>query len=591
MKEVFDKYKEKVLNELQPTNELNSVKSKMTFVSEVKKAKVNVIKKHKWLVLTLSCVLTCLIAVISTVAIIAYKNTPVYEGMEIVNNATKLSKMHKHTDYIEDEMEAEEGIDIATTENIEYYAEKGSRIIIAIHISNPKKYEILSLTINDYKYQSYEFLEEFSTSDVLYVRTDVGDVSGVKEYYINEIKYIDGTDIKNARFEGNRSIKVGVTYENIPSITVASKLITENSYNIVFESVDEDKLLQKAGLFYKAYLFSEEGVVYTQTLKPGYAAVKIENLKMNTLYQFMVCASLDILDGVGEHAIYMYSEEFTTEKGLDNEVISTNQSSINAAFDQKNGVTITNSKLYIGEELYKEIESDKVHFDGVYSDTEYRLEVTYKYMVNGKEYSDTLEYDCKTTAYEIPVLDFTLDKTKDTITVNPKITDKFALGSIESIKLFLNGVDTEKVCVENVFSELLSNNKYTVEIIYKYNLNDRTEDKYLELTKEIITDSYIKPEISGLPMYVSAFSQIVLDFVTTDVENICTITKIEAFDGETSIYEFNVAEVVKEDLSIGGVAKVNGPFTDLKVAITFTYDLHDGKGLQTEVKIINVDIL
>ena len=65
----------------------------------------------------------------------------------------------------------------------------------------------------------------------------------------------------------------------------------------------------------------------------------------------MVCASLDILDGVGEHAIYMYSEEFTTEKGLDNEMISTNQSSINASFDQKNGVTITNSKLYIGEEL------------------------------------------------------------------------------------------------------------------------------------------------------------------------------------------------------------------------------------------------
>ena len=45
-------------------------------------------------------------------------------------------------------------LDIITTEKVEYYADKGETFNVVVHIYNPSSYEILSFTLNGYKYQA-----------------------------------------------------------------------------------------------------------------------------------------------------------------------------------------------------------------------------------------------------------------------------------------------------------------------------------------------------------------------------------------------------------------------------------------------------
>ena len=89
---------------------------------------------------------------------------------------------------------------VITTEKVEYFAQKDEKFNIIVHLYNPSRYEILSFTLNDYKYQSYEF-KEGSNSEELIIEVDAGAISGLKEYTIDAIKYIDGTEIKDVKME------------------------------------------------------------------------------------------------------------------------------------------------------------------------------------------------------------------------------------------------------------------------------------------------------------------------------------------------------------------------------------------------------
>lgn len=62
-------------------------------------------------------------------------------------------------------------------------------------ISNPYSYEILSLSINDVKYQSYQF-QDNSDSETIYIEETAPAEEGTYTYRLQDIKYVQGTEIK-----------------------------------------------------------------------------------------------------------------------------------------------------------------------------------------------------------------------------------------------------------------------------------------------------------------------------------------------------------------------------------------------------------
>ena len=88
-----------------------------------------------------------------------------------------------------------QGNDQINVDSIEYFADLGEEIYIHIHFDNPDNFEIVSFTINGKKYSNYMF-EEGSNMETIIIKINVGRESGVQEYTLDAIKYIDGTKIK-----------------------------------------------------------------------------------------------------------------------------------------------------------------------------------------------------------------------------------------------------------------------------------------------------------------------------------------------------------------------------------------------------------
>ena len=105
--------------------------------------------------------------------------------------------------------EQKENKKLAPSVDGRYYAMKNEDIYIHVHLSNPDGFEILSFTINGEKYSSYMF-ESGSDLETLILKYNVGNVSGLQEYTIDAIKYVDGEKIKDARMDGDRTIEVYV---------------------------------------------------------------------------------------------------------------------------------------------------------------------------------------------------------------------------------------------------------------------------------------------------------------------------------------------------------------------------------------------
>ena len=71
------------------------------------------------------------------------------------------------------------------------------KIYVVIVLDNPDKYEILSFTLDGYKYQAYEF-EKGSNSERLILKYETDDL-GEKNCTLDGIKYVDGKDIKEVQ--------------------------------------------------------------------------------------------------------------------------------------------------------------------------------------------------------------------------------------------------------------------------------------------------------------------------------------------------------------------------------------------------------
>ena len=197
------------------------------------------------------------------------------------------------------------------TQNIIF--KKGEKFLINIHLYNPTAYEILSFTLNGRKYQSYEF-KEGSTSDKLIIEVEAGMNPGLKEYTIDAIKYIDATEIKDVRMEGDKTIKAGVKYDITPNATIEKEEIDTKAFKLIIDIKDENNLINNNGLYF--FLFSDENIVYNTKLKVGMNEITYDNLQMGVDYEYVIVGVYDDYSGNGNSSVVLEHNEFKAQDGF-----------------------------------------------------------------------------------------------------------------------------------------------------------------------------------------------------------------------------------------------------------------------------------
>ncbi len=109
-------------------------------------------------------------------------------------------------------------------------------------------------------------------------------------------------------------------------------------------------------------------------------------------------------------------------------------------------------------------------------------------------------------------------------------------------------------------------------MLYVYDLNDGQGE--LRLTKQLTVTTLAKavPEIEiGKPEITD--TTVKAKFDVTDTDNVCTVTSVKIFKGETEVAENTEKQIAFENLSY---------YTEYQVVVAYSYDLNDGEGIHNE---------
>lgn len=451
-------------------------------------------------ILVMAIVLSCIFAACDKVG---EKQVPVYKGMTISRSfatssaATAAEDNGNHYGHFKgdhnnrnDEVDqnkpfedpnapsienkANSTLDVVGSAESIYYADKNQNVFITIKLSNPDSYEILSFTLNGKKYSNYMF-ESGSDMENLVLKVNVGNVGGIHDYTIDAIKYVDGTEIKDVRMDGNRTVKAGVRASDQTYVNVTNEKKTMTSISFDAQVVDLYSLIEKSGGYAKAVLY--DGVnMLTKDVKVGEkTSVVFDNLAPNTVYQYGVVALYDNLSGNGAKLNILYKKAVYTDTIVLFKDVQVGKESIewgflwNESFASKQMSAIS---LWQNGAKVQDVDTTATRLDGLKSNNKYTLKATYKNLQNQDE---TISIEFVTYAKTTPSVTISnLSSTQNTIECDVAYTDVDGVGQIESIALFKGEkeVATTSERTHVVFDALEGDTEYTLVVTYKYNLND-----------------------------------------------------------------------------------------------------------------------
>ncbi|MCD8040712.1 MAG: leucine-rich repeat domain-containing protein [Clostridia bacterium] len=453
-----------------------------------------------------------------------------------------------------------------------YYASVDEDIYITVIFSNPDGYEILSFIINGTKYTSYMF-ESGSDLENIIIKVNVGSVAGIIEYTISEIKYVDGTEIKDVALNGDTVIKCGVRSSSAMTYTtVSQEEITLTSISFTANIVDLYDLIEYSDGYIKAVLYDGESLVSTQDLALGSNTIQFTGLSPNTLYQYAVVAYYDDLSGSGTALNYLYTNSVYTAAVVLFDDVTVGQEGISFGYSWYTGYTNNSiTKLTLtGGGATTELSASAQEAGSLLSDTEYTLTA---YYVGVNSTTESISLTFTTLAKAVPTVEISsLSSSQDGITYSLIIADTDNVGSITSVTATLNGeVAATSTSVTGTLSGLLSDNTYMVKVVYTYNLNDGTGDHTAEVSQEIATLAKAEPivEISSL---ASTQEEISYKLAITDTDNVGSVTSVTAtLNGEVAATSTSVTGTLSNLLS-------DNTYT---VKVVYTYNLNDGTGDHT----------
>ena len=448
-----------------------------------------------------------LVVIVPILILLFSKQVPVYEGMTVSNyksnNAAEyvIPKQNGYSfDYlannnggkedngnhyghdkkpVENIVEEDTSISLEIPEQQMYYATPGKEIYITVHISNPDNFEILSFTLNGKKYSSYMF-EYGSDMENLILKVDVGNEAGIREYTIDAIKYVDGTEIKDVVMKGDRTVKVGVYTEGIqPEVSITNELIGINDVSFDVNLADEFELIEKSGGMAFAVVADEDSILGYQEISVGDKHIHFDGLERYTEYRYGVVAYYDTLGGGGMEIKIIYQKDFTTQSvvAVSNLTATQTSAEFSIAFSEYyEKKAISSMTLYHGEERILDFDvsgdvSGKIfEATDLLSNNEYRIVITYEF--NGAV--EEIEFRFTTQKMAEPVFEF-----GEIIPDINSIVGSYELSNVDNtlisytVSLYKSGELIKENADKKIeFDSLDYYNDYTVKIIYTFDLND-----------------------------------------------------------------------------------------------------------------------
>ena len=553
-------------------------------------------------------IVICLIVLLTACVFVACDNVdaqqrqvPVYKGMYISGGSASASALpaddngnhyghykgdheHRDDDFDEDkpfddtkapsiEDKAQSTLDVVGAGQDIYYADAGQDVFITIKLSNPDSYEILSFTLNGKKYSNYMF-EEGSDMENLVLKVNVGNVGGIHDYTIDAIKYVDGTDIKDVRMDGDRTVKAGVRAydQTYASVSNEKKSMTSISFDV--QVVDLYSLVQASGGYAKAVLYDGVNMTSKDITVGEKTSVTFDNLTPNTVYQYGVVALYDDLSGSGIKLNTLYKKAVYTDTIVLFKDIEVGQETLSWGYvwnDAVENKTITALELMQNDVKVKDVEATATSVDGLKTNNEYTLKATYKNLQNQDE---SIRITFTTLTKAVPSVEIAnVVPTQTSVDFAINVTDTDSVGVIAKIEL-LHGEDTP-IVVENTdrtIENLLSNNDYTIKVTYTYDLNDGAGNRNIVKTADFKTLEKAAPSVE-IGNWTNTQNKLSADVTYTDVDSVGRIESVVLFKGVTQVATTNErTHVVFDTLECD---------TEYTLVVTYKYDLNDGNGEQT----------
>ena len=470
------------------------------------------------------------------------------------------------------EEEIESSLKVIGSPDTVYYANPNQDIYINIHISNPDDFEIMSFTLNGKKYSSYMF-EDGSDMETIILKYNVGNASGIVEYTIDAIKYIDGTEIKDVIIDGDTTVKAGIKVDDQVTATVKDLAVHTNEVSFSVNLRDNDKLIAHSNGTAKAVLYDGEEIVDIKDIKTGNNSVTFTNLKTNTVYQYAIVASYDDLSGKGVDMHILYVDAFRTESVVLFSDINLTQESISFGFawhESREDKALSALKLYKDGALVSDLAVDTTEITDLLSGNTYELIAEY---VNG-ESTESIYLEFTTAEKTAPTIEIiNASSTQTSVSFEIVEADIDEVGAITKIELVHgeNVIEAESLDLRT-FADLLSGNTYKVRVTYVYNLNDGNGAQTIITECDIETLAKTVPQVEINSVEIT-LSEISVDCNFADIDSVLSSCIAEFYKGEELIAQ-------NSDGSISFEFSENAKYT---IRILYTYDLNDGKGIQTAV--------
>lgn len=377
---------------------------------------------------------------------------------------------------------------VGPTEDM-YYAQKNQAVNIVIKLYNPDSFEILSFTLNGERYASYMF-EYGSNMEEIIIKVDDLSSAGVFDYTIDQIKYVDGTEIKDVIINADKTVKIGVWEENMVTAEISNMTANLSQISLSVNVSDSYKLMESSGQTPKAYLYDGKSVVQEKEFSLGMQNITFENLNANSLYQVAIVGYYDDLTGNSTKYHTLCKNAMYTESIVSFSVPEITETSAswqyvwNDNFENKN---ITSLALYLEDDKVQDLAVDATSVEGLLSGRVYAIEATYKNLQNEDE---NIYLYFMTLAKTAPTVEITeITATKDSITFDYEVTDVDGIANITAIKLYSgsNLVQTAESLSQRVFENLSSFTEYQIVVEYSYDLNEGDGQENASATKDVKT--------------------------------------------------------------------------------------------------------
>lgn len=474
------------------------------------------------------------------------------------------------------ELEKDHKIDVdEANASASFYAELNQDVFITISLINPDSYSILRFTLNGTVYQSYQF-ESGSSSTMLVLKVNSGNVCGIKEFTIDEMKYVDDSDgnaIKDVIIEGNRSVKLCVAYDKEPTVEVLNESMDYTSYSADFYVSDYYGLADYEGGL-RLYLYDGVDKKKELNLKKGSNSVAFDNLIVGNAYKCVVVGLYDRYDIDGYRAHVLYEDEIKPSAlNLFTEV--------GASYDKITfGYKIPDSTAEITDILLLDeggeaiARTDGEVFENLFADTQYELRIYYTFKLEGEEYVFYDGCKIKTKAYPVPSVSATYAVRETAIDYDVHIDDDFDLLTLNAIKLydqngeFVASADVDAKTIEG----LVRNKNYVLKFFYTYDLKDGKGA--VEAEKEIAFSTSKAVPIVEIKPYLATEISLQFDLLVTDPNVVGRINSIRLYKKSGKVF---VNELT--NLALRSFSSLT-PNTEYVIEVGYVYDMDDGNGSQ-----------